>query len=942
MLKLFQPAWLLFLIPLWAFFRSWKMPTRSLRAIRVVLVLLLLLSLSGVGLQLPDTTGQVVIIADRSRSMAANAEATSKEVIQLVQKAKPDGCRLSVVSFGEKAALESVGDGRADFGGFTTEVGGEASNLADALQLGISLLPRGSSGRILLLSDGTWTGRDPSIEAYNAKAESLPIDYRDLGRGSAGDLSIAELSLPESTAPGESFMISAWIHSSTSQKVEIELVRGKTTLERQTRSVGSGFTRVMFRDYLQDPGNYRYFLRVRGEIGDPVPENNLAKGILPCLGEKPAMFVSGVKGSGLKNLLLQGGLKLTAMDPGEIDWSLESLVNFSALIIENLPAEKIGVHGMRNVSVWIKETGAGMMMTGGKSAYGCGGYFKSPLERVMPVSMELRTEHRKLSLAIAVVLDRSGSMALPVAGGKKKIDLADLAAVEVVNFLGPLDEFCLFAVDSQAHLVVPLTSGEAAQAARAKILSIESMGGGIFVYEGLKSALQELSKAKAETRHIILFSDANDSEEPGEYVALLEDAAKAKITVSVVGLGTERDQDARLLVDIAKRGNGRIFFTDDATELPRLFAQDTFVVSRSTFIEEPTKFSISPVLSTLTEKSFRFTEDVGGYNLCYIRPGAYLAAVTEDQYHAPLIGAWNAGMGKVLCYTGEADGKFAGAIGKNKEIGSFFASLARWIVGNKGSLPGNSLLTQTMKNGACLVELHLDPERGRDPFQKVPRLSLLKSRAGGEFASEAVELSWKTVDTLAAEIPLRGEETIINTLNWDGSAAVTLSPICLPYAAEFNPRFQKTDAAGMEKLAKISGGKERLNPTDIWNELPRQVRYVNITPFLLLFCLALFLLEILERRIHILGTIRWPSWPHPRAHEEKESVPSRKKSGAGKPDSVMPPAGIPDPRKTPAPLRPEDQPPEPKTAPPTPPKSDTMQDALSKARDRAKRRTDKS
>ena len=45
---------------------------------------------------------------------------------------------------------------------------------------------------------------------------------------------------------------------------------------------------------------------------------------------------------------------------------------------------------MKNLAVWVKETGAGFMMTGGKHAYGPGGYFRSPLEPIMPVSMELR------------------------------------------------------------------------------------------------------------------------------------------------------------------------------------------------------------------------------------------------------------------------------------------------------------------------------------------------------------------------------------------------------------------------------------------------------------------------------------------------------------------------------------------------------------------------
>src|ERR1044071_9989521 len=96
-----------------------------------------------------------------------------------------------------------------------------------------------------------------------------------------------------------------------------------------------------------------------------------------------------------------------------------------------------------------------------------------------------------------------------------------------------------------------------------------------------------LLTAHSTTRHIILFADAADSEEEGLYKELLAQCAKANIPVTVIGLGTDHDSDADLLRDIAARGGGRIFFTEDANDLPRLFAQDTFIVARSAFVDEP-------------------------------------------------------------------------------------------------------------------------------------------------------------------------------------------------------------------------------------------------------------------------------------------------------------------------------------------------------------------
>ena len=103
------------------------------------------------------------------------------------------------------------------------------------------------------------------------------------------------------------------------------------------------------------------------------------------------------------------------------------------------------------------DLGGGLLVTGGGGSFGVGGYFKSVLEEDLPVSMEVKNEHRKLSLAMAVALDRSGSMAAPTGDGRTKMDLANLGACAAIGTLGPFDEVGVIAVDSAPHVVTPLT-----------------------------------------------------------------------------------------------------------------------------------------------------------------------------------------------------------------------------------------------------------------------------------------------------------------------------------------------------------------------------------------------------------------------------------------------------------------------------------------------------
>ena len=267
---------------------------------------------------------------------------------------------------------------------------------------------------------------------------------------------------------------------------------------------------------------------------------------------------------------------------------------------------------------------------------------------------------------------------------------------------------------------------------RSKILSVRSEGGGIYVYEALSAASQILLKAKAGTKHILLFSDAADSEVPGNYKALLAECEKAGITVSVIGLGSERDVDGELLKDIARRGRGRIF-SDKPEELPRLFAQDTFVVVRNTFLDEPVAIRTTPGLATLADQPLSSPAGlkIGGYNLCYLRPEATLATLALDEYKAPIAAAWRAGAGRVVCYTGEADGKYAGGIARWDKVGEYFTSLARWTAGAANPLRDNMLLTQEVREGVNVVQLHLDPERKGDSFAVLPKVATLRSWPGG-------------------------------------------------------------------------------------------------------------------------------------------------------------------------------------------------------------------
>ncbi|MGA1869852.1 MAG: VWA domain-containing protein [bacterium] len=850
MITFLDPLWLLLAIPIGALWLIYRQPSSVLNGLRCALLMLLLLAASRPVLTIPQRGGTVMIVADRSKSMPTESPHFQKEAIDIIHKAMGKSDRLGIVSFARTSAIEHMPQ-QTHFTGFMHSVGKDQSNLSEGIEEALSLIPEGEPGRILLLSDGKWTGKNPLDVASRAAARSIPIDYRLMQRPEAHDVALMRFIAPRSVAPGESFMITSFVRSHLKQEIHYELLRGTHMIASGEKLIPSGVSRLLFRDRAPHAGASRYILSISGTHKDPVPENNRAQMIVGVKGQRPLLCVSSSAGSGLLHLLKAGGIEVEGKRPDECEWTLPELSNYCGLILENIPAEKIGIQGMNTIASWVEHAGGGLMITGGKNSYHLGGYFRSPLEPLMPVSLELRNEHRKMRVAIVVALDRSGSMAVNIEGGRTKMDLANIGTVQVLDLLSPQDEFGVIAVDSASHTVVDIDTVEKNSAYRSKILCIESMGGGIFIYEALSSACQMLLNSDIDTRHVILFADAADSEEPGDYKELLNKCEEANISVSVVGLGTMFDHDANLLIDIARRGEGQYFFTDSPEEIPRLFAQDTFSVVRNSFIEESSEIKATGELLTLTSSYFQDSFMIGGYNLCALHSEARTALISTDEYKAPICAFWFLGNGRVVCYTGEADGEFTGELAHSKKAGELFSSMARWCGGNDSQQPYNIMTSQNIERGMCRVKLHLDPERNVDPFIKIPSLIVIHDTRKGMPEVEKHPFKWESADTLIARIPLNGDETVLPVIDISKEKRLTLTPVCLPYSPEFEPALKNQGGEVLDELSKITQGENRFDLGGIWKTLPKKARLKEIAPWLLMAAIVIFLLEILHRRTGI-------------------------------------------------------------------------------------------
>jgi Mg-chelatase subunit ChlD len=849
-LYLLFPELLLLLVPL-LFLLYWRGRAPGLNGLVRLVVIVLIVLIAAVPLAPIGGEGvDVVVIADLSRSMPEGSRQRQLEIVKLLEDRRAKGDRVGIVTFGRDARIERLPEELSSVASFVQEVDPDGSDLGGAIALASSLIPRERPGRLIVLSDGEANGEPVVAAAHEAAARGIPIDFRGITRNEAADLAVESLDLPGNVDEREPFQFSSWVRSDRTVEAEAVLYRDNVEIARRRQTFQAGATQLTFRDLIDQPGVARYRLELTG-AEDRVPENNTGSSAVRV--EAPATILlvnSSGQPDNLSRALSAGKLNVRITTPKALPKDPAGFLAFRAVILENVPANDIGLQSMTAVTKFATELGGGLLLTGGGASFGVGGYFKSTLDPYLPVSMEIKNEHRKLSLAMVVALDRSGSMAMPIGDGRTKMDLANLGTCAAIETLGPFDEVGVIAVDSAPHVVTELSPADDTKGICNRVLGIQSGGGGIFVYTALVQAANMVQASDKGTRHIVLFADAADAEEPGDYVRLLDRLHELGITVSVIGMGSELDPDAQFLKDVAKRGEGRIQFTAAVEELPRLFAQEAITVARSSFVDAPTATQAVADMVLLGDLPKSRFPNIDGYNLSYLRPGATVGVVTQDEYRAPVLAFWYQGLGRVAALTTEVDGRFSKSLNVWPDFGAFTVGLGRWLLG--GDPPQGMRATMEREGGQAIVRVELDPDRKRGGPEDV-RSAAAAIVAPGDAAisQQRLPMSWIGDDTLEARFPVKKTGIYLGAVDLGNSKVLPLAPLSLPYSPEFEPRIDPDEGKKtLAEMARVTGGIDRTSWDDVFNASrlrDRQVRDLIIP--LALLVLLLHMLEIAGRRL---------------------------------------------------------------------------------------------
>jgi Ca-activated chloride channel family protein len=830
---------------------------RASAGVRVLILLLIVLALAGLRVRTTSRDVALIFLVDVSASVAQDSRPAVLDFINgEIERAGPRDF-VSILAFGREPAVElaptrkeALADWRIKE--IASDPPRDYTDIAAALRLAAALVPDAAVGRFVLISDGNENLESAIEKAQLLGASGIEVYTRTIDttteRGlSRGEIAVRDLSAPRLLAEGEAFDLKATIDSTRDADATLRIFRNDSVVsERVVQLSASGENVFMLPQRVEQKGFYTYRAEVEAINSDAFVQNNSREAFAIVEGRPKTLYLYGDPrpSPAVARVLAEGNFAADVRTAATAPTTLAGFQDYDLVIFDNVPAQSLTNAQMKMVQSYVRDLGGGFVMIGGDQSFGPGGYYKTPVEEALPVSLDVRNKKHFPSLAIALVIDKSGSML------GSKMEMAVEAASATVDFLSERDSVGVIAFDSDAYPVVPLTKVEDKKAIINQIGTVQALGG-TNMHPGIKMAHDWLASSDAQIKHIIVLSDGQS--EPGDFRGIAKQVRDAGMTLTTVALGDDPDYNTMKL--LADTGGGRFYEADAPDNLPRIFTREAFLASRATIIEEP--FTPRLVRGTQATNGIDWSgaPQLGGYVGTAERDSEKSPAITSliSDKDDPVYAVWQYGLGRAAAFTSDAKPQWAAGWMNWSGFGQFWTQAFRDTLRREVASELSPRVEVSAGRGHVLVEaVTADGE-----FKN--NLRLTAHVVAPDFTAVDVPLEQTASGQYEADFAATAGGSYLVSVSQEGGQPAPVAGAVNSYSPEFNITTsdanllaQISEATGGQVMPAIAaGGAQTAGDLNLFERRASRTRPHEIWETLLLLAMLLLPFDVGVRRVHI-------------------------------------------------------------------------------------------
>ena len=330
---------------------------------------------------------------------------------------------------------------------------------------------------------------------------------------------------------------------------------------------------------------------------------------------------------------------------GQILTDALDLADYDLVLLDDRPASLVPDAFQLQLADAVTRQGLGLVFSGGKAAFGTGGYEATPVATIAPVDFVQRTEKRDPSTALAIIIDTSGSMT------GTRIELAKQVARLAVRRLKAHDRIGIVEFYGNKHWALPLQSAANKITIDRAIGRMQAIGGTVMM-PAIEEAYYGLKNVDTRYKHILVITDAGV--ETSDYESMLRQITRDGINISTVLVGAQAHN--QLLIDLASWGKGRFYSVVDRYTLPEV------ILKQPTTMKLPAYKTGAFGVHSRGGSGWWSDVDRGsmpaldGYVETTLRDGAEVL-MEIDGSGDPLLATWRYGLGRVTALMTEPVGE---------------------------------------------------------------------------------------------------------------------------------------------------------------------------------------------------------------------------------------------------------------------------------------------